>query len=46
MEYFLGTMFAFGFDFAPRGWAKCEGQLLAINSNEALFSLLGTTLWR
>lgn len=33
----------FGFDFAPRGWATCSGQLMAIAQNPALFSLLGTT---
>jgi len=43
MEQFLGQIQAFGFNFAPRGWAKCEGQLLPISSNDALFSLLGTT---
>ena len=43
MEPFLGQIQAFGFNFNPRGWAKCEGQLLPINQNEALFSLLGTT---
>lgn len=32
-----------GFDFAPRGWALCNGQLLPINQNQALFALLGTT---
>ena len=32
-----------GFNFAPRGWATCEGQLLPISQNTALFSLLGTT---
>lgn len=31
------------FNFAPRGWAQCNGQLLPINQNQALFSLLGTT---
>ena len=31
-----------GFSFAPRGWANCDGQLLAISQNDALFSLLGT----
>ena len=31
------------FDFAPKGWALCNGQLLPINQNQALFSLLGTT---
>jgi len=33
----------FGFNFAPRGWAFCDGQLLPISQNTALFSLLGTT---
>lgn len=33
----------FPFDFAPRGWALCNGQLLAIAQNQALFSILGTT---
>jgi len=33
----------FGGNFAPRGWAFCDGQLLAISSNSALFSILGTT---
>ncbi|MGB0789047.1 MAG: phage tail protein [Marinirhabdus sp.] len=42
MEPFIGQIQAFGFNFAPRGWAKCEGQLLSINENTALFSLLGT----
>ena len=43
MEPFLGQIQAFGFNFAPRGWAHCNGQLLPISQNEALFSLLGTT---
>lgn len=43
MEQFIGEIRAFGFTFAPRGWATCDGQLLAINQNQALFSLLGTT---
>lgn len=43
MEVFTGTIQAFGFNFAPRGWALCEGQLLPIAQNTALFSLLGTT---
>ncbi len=42
MEPFVGQIEAFGFNFAPQGWAKCDGQLLAISSNDALFSLLGT----
>lgn len=43
MEPFFGQIQAFGFSFAPRGWAKCEGQTLPIADNQALFSLLGTT---
>lgn len=39
----LGEMKWVAFNYAPRGWAKCEGQLLAISQNSALFSLLGTT---
>jgi microcystin-dependent protein len=39
---FLGEIKIVGFDFAPKGWAQCNGQLLPINQNQALFSLLGT----
>jgi microcystin-dependent protein len=42
-EPFLGEIRAFSFNFAPTGWALCNGQLLAINQNQALFALLGTT---
>ena len=42
-EAFIGEIKMFGFNFAPRSWALCEGQLLAISQNTALFSLLGTT---
>jgi len=42
MEVFLGSITMFGGNFAPRGWAFCDGQLLPISSNQALFSLLGT----
>ena len=42
MEPFLGEITMFGGNFAPRGWAFCDGQLLAISSNNALFALLGT----
>ncbi len=42
MEPFIGQIQAFGFNFAPRGWAQCNGQLLSISQNTALFSLLGT----
>ena len=40
---FLGQIIMFGGNFAPRGWALCEGQLLPISQNTALFSILGTT---
>lgn len=40
---FLGEIKMFAFGFAPRGWAFCNGQILPINQNQALFSLLGTT---
>lgn len=40
---FIASIVMFGGNFAPRNWAYCDGQLLAINSNTALFSLLGTT---
>ncbi|MEX0781291.1 MAG: tail fiber protein [Dehalococcoidia bacterium] len=40
---FLGEIKLISFDFAPKGWALCNGQLLPINQNQALFSLLGTT---
>lgn len=40
---FLGEIRMFACNFAPKGWALCNGQLLAINTNTALFSLLGTT---
>ncbi|WP_114592016.1 phage tail protein [Euzebya pacifica] len=39
---YLGDLMLFGGNFAPRGWMDCNGQLLAISSNTALFSLLGT----
>ncbi len=42
-EPFLGEIRMVGFNFAPRGWAFCDGQLLQISSNSALFSLFGTT---
>jgi len=41
-EPFIGEIKMFGGNFAPRGYALCDGQLLAITQNEALFSLLGT----
>lgn len=42
-EPFLSEIRIMSFSFAPRGWAQCDGQLLPINQNQALFSLLGTT---
>jgi microcystin-dependent protein len=42
-EPFIGEIRWVGFNFAPRGWATCDGQLLSISQNTALFSLLGTT---
>lgn len=42
-EPFLGEIRTFGFNFAPRGWSTCSGQLLSIAQNSALFALLGTT---
>lgn len=41
-EFFIGQIMMAGFGFAPRYWAQCNGQLLPINQNQALFSLLGT----
>lgn len=43
MDPFIGQIQAFGFNFPPQGWAFCDGQLLSIAQNTALFALLGTT---
>ena len=40
---YIGQIMVIGFNFAPRGWALCDGQLLPISQNTALFSLIGTT---
>ena len=40
---YLSQIEAFPFNFAPKGWALCAGQLIPINQNQALFALLGTT---
>lgn len=40
---FIGEMVGFGGNFAPRNWATCQGQILSIAQNTALFSILGTT---
>src|SRR4051794_37579736 len=42
-EPFMGEIRIFSFQYAPKDWAQCNGQLLPINQNQALFSLLGTT---
>src|ERR1700722_19289318 len=42
MNPFIGQILMFGFNFAPIGWALCNGQMLSIAQNTALFSLLGT----
>jgi microcystin-dependent protein len=42
MDPFLAEIRVFGFNFAPKGWAFCDGQILPISQNTALFSLLGT----
>ncbi len=43
MEPFIGMIMLFAGNFAPKGWAFCNGQLLSIAQNSALFSILGTT---
>lgn len=42
-EPFIGEVRCFGFNFAPKGWLQCNGQLLLITQNTALFAILGTT---
>ena len=42
-EPYLGEVRWVGFNFAPRGWAKCDGQLLPINQFQSLYAILGTT---
>lgn len=42
-EPFVGQIMQVGFNFAPQGWASCNGQILSISQNTTLFSLLGTT---
>jgi microcystin-dependent protein len=43
MEAFLGMVVALPYNFAPVGWAQCNGQVMQISQNAALFSLIGTT---
>jgi microcystin-dependent protein len=42
-EQYLGEIRMMPFGYAPKGWARCDGQILSISQNQALFSLLGTT---
>lgn len=42
-EPYIGEIRLFGFNFAPRNWAQCDGELLSIEQNQSLYSLLGTT---
>lgn len=42
-EPFIGEIRIFAFPFVPKGWAACDGQIMSINQNQALFALLGTT---
>ncbi len=43
MDQYVGEIRLFAGDYAPDGWALCNGQLLSISENEILFSLIGTT---
>lgn len=42
MDAFMGTVQSFAFPFAPRGWQKCQGQILSISQQSTLFALIGT----
>lgn len=43
MEYYMGEVTLFAFNFAPSGWTLCNGQILNISQNSALFALIGNT---
>jgi len=43
MDPYLGEIRFFGFSWAPQGWAECKGQMMSIEQNQALYSLLGPT---
>lgn len=43
MDEFIGTIKLFAFNYAPQGWMACEGQLLSVVQNQALFALIGNT---
>ena len=42
IEAYVGEVRRFAFDFAPEGWALCDGSLIQINQNQVLFALIGT----
>jgi microcystin-dependent protein len=42
MDYLLGQIVLFPYSFVPYGWARCQGQLIQVNQNQALYSLIGT----
>lgn len=42
METFIGDIQLFPYGFAPRGWSKCDGEIMRISDNQALYSLLGS----
>lgn len=42
MEAYIATILPVGFDFAPQGWLRCEGQIIAVNQYQTVFSLIGT----
>lgn len=43
MDFYLGGIILFAGNFAPQGWAFCDGSLVSVSENMALFSVLGTT---
>lgn len=43
IDYYLGGIVLFPYNFVPRGWISCEGQILPVAQNQALFSLIGAT---
>ena len=43
MEHYIGEIKLFSFNFVPSGWILCEGQILTVDQNPALFSILGAT---
>jgi len=43
MDFYLGQIQTFAFNFAPKGWSLCQGQIINVNQNQALFALLGNS---